>query len=181
MDQVKEAAEQVVKRKRGGGKNSPVIGDQGITATPDELSKLGEYALEVFNAPVVDLTSPEAVEAAIQGYIEMCIKRGIRPGNLGMYAVLGLDKREVSNELTGRTHKLSPAVLDSIKKGKRILGTYREGLALSGKLNPATAIFWGKNFDGMEDETKIEIAPKRDLEATQTVEQIEADIPIDVD
>ena len=50
-----------------------------------------------------------------------------------------------------------------------------------GKLNPVTGIFWQKNFDGLKDQQDIVIAPTKDIEADSTPEQIEADIPIDVE
>ena len=58
-------------------------------------------------------------------------------------------------------------------------------LGSTGKINPVTLIFWQKNYDGLEDKQTMEIAPRKDLEADRTpdeiAKQIEADIPIDVD
>ena len=74
---------------------------------------------------------------------------------------------------------------DLLKKVKRILSTYRESLAMSGKVNPVTAIFWSKNFDGMEDQTLIEVTatqgPAAQLSPEEIAKQIEQDIPIDAD
>ena len=48
-----------------------------------------------------------------------------------------------------------------------------------------TAIFWSKNFDGMEDQTHIEITTDTTRAASMTPEevrqQIEQDIPVDVE
>jgi hypothetical protein len=35
---------------------------------------------------------------------------------------------------------------------------------MSGKLNPATAIFWSKNFDQMSDTTTLEVMPRQTYE-----------------
>ena len=110
------------------------------------------------------------------------MKRGLRPGNLGLYASLGLSKQDVSDAIRGRNKsKLSSSSIDLLKKAKVALSTYREMLGSTGKINPVTLIFWQKNYDGLEDKQTMEIAPRKDLEPERTPEQIEKDIPIDVD
>lgn len=184
--EVKGVAQQAAKaKKKPRGGNSPVIGDNGVMVNKDENAAFCQYALDIFNAPAVDLKDPEAVSDAISCYFNSCIDRGLRPGNLGLYAVLGLSKQEVSNELRGVTHKLSTPTIDLIKKAKVALSTYREMLGSTGKINPVTLIFWQKNYDGLEDKQTMEITPAKGLEPEQTPEeiekQLEADIPIDVD
>lgn len=184
--ETKEVAEQVAKtKKKPRGGNSPVIGDNGVMVNKDENAVFCRYALDIFNAPAVELKDPRAVSEAISGYFNSCIERGLRPGNLGLYAVLGLSKQEVSNELRGVTHKLSTSTIDLIKKAKVALSTYREMLGSTGKINPVTLIFWQKNYDGLEDKQTMEIAPRKDMEPERTPEEIEKrleqDIPVDVD
>ena len=43
------------------------------------------------------------------------------------------------------------------------------------------SIFWQKNYDGLKDIQDITITPNTGMEADSTPEQIEADIPIDVE
>lgn len=181
-----EAGEQVVKsKKKPRGGNSPVIGGNGVMVNKDENAAFCQYALDIFNAPPVNLDNPDEVAGAISGYFNSCIDRGLRPGNLGLYAVLGLSKQDVSDALRGRSRKLSPSTIDLIKKAKVALSTYREMLGSTGKINPVTLIFWQKNYDGLEDKQTMEIAPKQALEADRSPEeiskQLEQDIPIDVD
>lgn len=177
-----EIVEQVARaKKKPRGGNSPVIGDNGVTVSKDENKAMCEYALSIFHAPTVDLDDPEDVSDAIDRYFSDCIGRGLRPGNLGLYATLGLTKQDVSDAIRGRSKKLSPSTIDLIKKAKVALSTYREMLGSTGKINPVTLIFWQKNYDGLEDKQTMEIAPRKDLEADRTPEQIEADIPIDAD
>ena len=165
-------------------RNSPVIGDQGVTATPEDLRELTRHALELFNSTPPDLHDAQAVKRAIQEYFQSCDRHGVRPANLGLYAALGLTKQEVSNVLQGKTpNKVSPECIDLIKKAKLTLSTYRESLAMTGKLNPVTAIFWSKNFDQMTDVQQIEVTAQPGAQATLSPEeiarQIEQDIPID--
>lgn len=165
---------------------SPIIGDAGITATPEDLRELTRHALELFEATPPDLHNPEEVKQAIYDYFASCDRHGVRPANLGLYAALGLSRQDVSNILTGKSKsKVSPACIDILQKAKQVLSTYRESLALTGKINPVTAIFWAKNFDSMEDQTRLEVTTDRGPAASMTPEeiarQIEKDIPIDAD
>ena len=171
-------------------RNSPVIGDNGVTATPAELSELTRNMRENFIAdlsrPPIDLHNNEAVKQAIYNYFVDCEKSGKRPGNMGMYRALDLTRQDVNNILTGKSKsKVSPECIDTIKKAQSILSEYREQLSAQGKLNPVTAIFWQKNFDGLQDQTSIEITAATGPAAQQTPEeiarQIEQDIPIDAE
>ena len=163
-------------------KNSPVIGDHGISPiSKDENEALILNALDVFHSTPPDLNDPEAVAQSIDQYFRSCIDRGVRPGNMGLYGVLGLSRQEVSEALTGRTHKLGSSTIDTIKKACTAMSTYRESLGSSGKLNPVTLIFWQKNFDGLKDVQDVVVTPNSSVEPEMTIEQIEQDIPIDVD
>lgn len=183
--EMQEVAEQVTKaKKKPRGGNSPVIGDNGVLVNKDDNAAMCAYSLDIFHAPAINLSDPEEVTEAIDGYFKDCMNKGLRPGNLGLYAVLGLSKQEVSNELRGVTHKLRPSTIDLIKKAKVALSAYREMLGSTGKINPVTLIFWQKNYDGLEDKQTMEISPRHDLDAECTPEeiemQLEKDIPVDV-
>ena len=182
-DVAEVAGKELVKtRRKGNGKNSPVIGDNGVKPIKkEENARYCALALDLFHAPEVDINDPESVDDAITNYFQNCIDKGLRPGNLGLYTALGLSKQEVSNAIHGVGKKLNPAVVDLIKKAKRVMGTYREILGSEGKLNPSTLIFWQKNYDGLKDMQDITITPNIGMEADSTPEQIEADIPIDVE
>lgn len=171
-------------------RNSPVIGDNGVTATPAELSELTRNMRENFiadlNRPPIDLHNPAEVKQAIINYFIDCEKSGKRPGNMGLYRALDLTRQDVNNALTGKSKsKVSPDCIDTIKKALALLSEYREQLGAQGKLNPVTMIFWQKNFDGLQDQTNIEITAAPGPAAQQTPEeiarQIEQDIPLDAE
>ncbi len=161
-------------------KNNPLADNPDMTV--DENTKMIMLCMETFNHPVPDLNNPEEVAATITEYFQTCIDKELRPGNLGLYAWLGLDKKQVNHLLAGRM-KTNTATLDLIKKAIRTLATYRETLGSSGKLNPITLLFWQKNFDHMEDKQTLEVSASDHNVAEHTPEQIaaaiEADIPED--
>lgn len=158
------------------------------SATKTELSTFAKHAREIFEQSEKrpDLHDAEQVKAAVIAYFEQCEKNGIRPGNLGLYAVLGMSKQDVSDVIRGENRsKASPAAVDVIKNAKLAMSVYRETLASSGRINPATYIFMAKNFDQMSDVQQIEIGPSQGQQAQlspeQIQKQIEQDIPVDVD
>lgn len=182
---VEKVGREIVKRK-GNGRNSPVIGGNGVAPiTNEENALFCQYALDIFHAPPVMLDDTEAVARAIDEYFRYCIERGLRPGNLGLYAALGLSKQDVSDALRGASHKLRPSTIDLIKKAKQALATYRELLGSQGKLNPVTLIFWQKNYDGLKDQQDIVLTPNTGMQQEHTEEEIAQkvldDIPVDDD
>lgn len=137
-------------------KNSPVIGDNGVNASKDDLRALSRYAMHIFEHDAPDINDAVAVRDSIIEYFALCEKEGLRPSNLGLYAYLGLSKQQIHNIVSGRDN-VNPVTRDFIQKAQRVLSSYREGLAINNKLNPATAIFWSKNFDGMTDTQTIDV------------------------
>lgn len=138
--------------------------------------------LESFKTSKPDLHKPDEVERAITGYFERCINKGLKPGNLGLYNALGLNKNEVHDILAGRSnYKASTECVQLIKKAKQSLAEYRELLASENKLSAPIAIFWQKNFDGLEDIQRVDVAPVNTLQADKTPDEIAAEIPIDDD
>ena len=160
--------------------NKSPIANPGISATPEELRELTRHALEVFESKPPDLHDAKQVKQTIIEYFESCDRHGVRPANLGLYATLGLSKQEVSTILNGRDkNKVSPEVCDLLKKAKQTLSTYRESLAMTGKLNPVTAIFWAKNYDGMTDVQQIEVTAADNTSPLQlSQEELQKRIPV---
>lgn len=147
-------------------------------------------SLTVAEWPTVNLTDSESVKTRVREYFELCDKRGLRPSNLGLYASLNLTRQDVSDVLRERNKsKVSPGAIDIIQKAKLALSMYREQLALSGKVSPPIAIFWSKNFDGMQDVAQVEVTRPDQLrthslspeEIEMQLKRIEQDIPLDSD
>lgn len=151
MDKPNEQiAEQVIKSKRSGnGKNSPVIGDNGITVLPGENSKYAAVLSELNTWKPVDKSSVPALQERFVEYLTFCANNDIKIGNQMCYLALGISKDDVYNWEHGVSR--SSEHCDFIKKIKQFCGAYRESLMQDGKVNPIVGIFWQKNYDGMKD------------------------------
>ena len=160
-----------------------------MLADTSTLQNLTQYAKNNFLSSLkhtVDLHDNQSVIQASIEFFDECYTAGIRPSNMGYYRKLGLTRQDVNNALTGKSKsKISPECIDTLKKVLLILSDYREQLAVTGKINPVTAIFWSKNFDGMTDVTKLEVSSDNRITAQlppdEIQKRIEQDIPIDVD
>ena len=163
------------------------LSDENITASDDELTLLTIKAKQDFAYSInhtVDLHDPDSVKDAINHYFDGCIQSHTRPGNLGLYRALGMDARDIHDAINRKNKsRVSPECIDLIQKARHILSEYREQLGSQGKINPVTLIFWEKNYDGLTDQTRIEVSHENMLTAGLSPEQIarriEKDIPID--
>lgn len=158
----------------------------GADASPELINNSIQIAMDIFQAPTPDLHDPQQVRDAIINYFASCQRNNTRPGNLGLYAALGMSRQDFNDVLRGKNKsKVSPDCIDMLKKANRSIGAYRENLALNGKINPVTYIFMGKNYDGLTDTQQIEVSAAPGPAAQQTPEeiarQIEQDIPLDAE
>lgn len=164
-------------------RNSPVIGDAGITASPDEIAALTrnmrDNLVKGWSRPNVDLHDVDDVKAAIYDYLTDCEQNNKRPGNMGLYRALGLSRQDVSDALHGKNKsKISPACIDIIKSALQSLSEYREQLGLQGRLNPVTLLFWQKNYDKLSDVQHIDIVTGRNDAPQLTQDEIAKRIPV---
>lgn len=184
---IKSAGEEVVKTKRkGNGKNSPVIGNNGFMTEPGDNSKALAQIMGIYNMPKIDTSNDEEVEERIQEYFEYCFNNDLKPGVEGMALAIGVDRRTLWEWETGRKRGVvDSSRADIIKKAKLFLANYMENLSQNGKINPITAIFLMKNHFGYADKQEVVITPNHNLDAAQTpeqiAEQIAVDIPIDME
>lgn len=168
--------------KNAKGAKSPVIGDNGVTASPDEIAMITQHALEIALWDEIDTKDPEQLRDRTLQYLRYCMDNRVKPGNLGLYNAWGMTKEEVSNV---RRREPGSSRCSVIKKSCQIMSQIREQLMSDGKINPVTGIFWQKNWDGLRDQQEVILEPKKQIEADQTPEDVqrmlEQDIPMDVE
>ncbi|MCI8339224.1 MAG: hypothetical protein HFH62_11195 [Lachnospiraceae bacterium] len=169
--------------KNARGAKSPVIGDNGLSVKPGEMANIVRHCVTTGMLwPEIDTKDPEQLQQRAMEYFNYCIENDIKPGNLGLYATWGIDRRVLYDQMRREPNSFRTV---TIKKSLDILSAIREQLAANGKLNPVTAIFWQKNFDGLKDQQEVILEPKKQIEAEQTPEEVqrmlEQDIPIDVE
>lgn len=170
--EIQDMGEQVVKTKgkpRGG--NSPMIGDNGLMLQEGDNAKILGMNIKLFNMPKVDLHDPEAVTERLTEFFMLYAENDMKPTVAGMGMALGLDRRRLWEIKVGATQgrgeidTLPGEVRDSIKKAYSLMENMWESYMNSGKINPVSGIFLGKNNFGYQDKQEMVLTPNTQNES----------------
>jgi hypothetical protein len=167
-----------VKRKSN-GKNSPVIGDNGVLTEPGDNRKYLAVSMQLMKLPDIDLNDPEQVEQRLEEYFAIHFENDLKPTVAGMgLALNGMDRRRLweikTGNLKGGTteYNLPTSTLDAIKKAYKIMENMWENYMQNGKINPVSGIFLGKNNFGYQDKQEMVLTPNTNPEADYNVDDI---------
>lgn len=176
-EELSEVGEEIVKQKgkpRGG--NSPVIGNNGMMTQPGDNAKFLRVNIELMKMPSVDMMDVEQVSKRIEEYFVLYAENDMKPTVAGLAMALGMDRRRLWEIKTGNygTHcsKLPPSVRDTIKKAYHLMENLWESYMNSGKINPVSGIFLGKNNFGYQDKTEYVVTPNTQRDSDYDPEDI---------
>ena len=180
-----DIVKEVVKKPRGVGKNSPVIGDNGLQVEAGDNAKYVMLGMKLFNLPAIDLKDPEQVVARLNEFFTIHAEADMKPTVSGMGMALGLDRRRLWEIKTGNfgTQKslseLPTLTKDSIKKAYEYMEILWENYMQNGKINPVSGIFLGKNNFGYQDKTEYVVTPNMNNDTDYNKEDIMSRYAID--
>ena len=212
-----EAVKKVTEKRRvpstaGNNGFSPIIADNGIHTKPGDNSRYALALLDMCKDDPILSQAFEGVDGSIEsllplrsvivdrndiltmskrvlGYLAWCVANDERITNLVMYMRIGINKdiawQWKTEKSRGEKHR------EFIESVLGICSAAREMLGADGKLNPATLIWWQKNYDGYTDNQTITLVnggnaldvdgQSKDDIAKKYLEQIPKNIPIDTD
>lgn len=159
-----DVVKEIVKKPRG-GKNSPVIGNNGLQVEAGDNTKYLSLGMELFNLPSIDLKDPEQVSNRLNEFFDIHARYDMKPTVAGMGMALGLDRRRLWEIKTGNFNgngkysNLPTLTQDSIKKAYEYMEILWENYMQNGKINPVSGIFLGKNNFGYQDKTEYVVTP----------------------
>lgn len=152
-----------LKGKPSNGKNSPLIGDNGLNLEKGDNTRFLQMSMKLMELPSIDLKDADVVEERIMHYFSLHAEQDMKPTVMGLGIALGLDRRRLWEIKTGNigltTPDLPPRVQDAIKKAYFLMENQWEQYMLNGKVNPVTGIFLGKNNFGYQDKTEYVLTP----------------------
>lgn len=161
-----EAGQNIVKSKSN-GRNSPVIGDNGILVKGDAKKKLTsrllKEALATYDMPRVK--SDEELKERIANYFKQCAQSGEKPTVEQMSQVTGYSIQTVWDWENGINKGFSTETSEVIKKAKNFLRVFDAKLLMEGAYNPVSYIFRAKNYYGMKDVQDYILTPNQPLGA----------------
>ena len=157
-----DIVKEVVKKPRGGGKNSPVIGNNGLMTESGDNTKYLNLGMKLFTLPPIDLKDPEQVCNRLAEFFQIHADADMKPTVSGMGMALGLDRRrlwEIKTGVTDRNQDIPTLTRDAIKKAYEYLELLMENYMQNGKINPVSGIFLMKNNFAYLDKVEHVITP----------------------
>lgn len=150
------AVKQLTQRKQKGFMSASA--ELNCTASQAEIAAIVQKAVILYKRPhaVTDEDVADSLDWYFQEYLP---KTGAFPTVEGVSAACGVN-RETFNEW--KNGRLSSTRSDMCKKALAILAELDAQLAQSGKIPQVVYIFRAKNFHGMQDNVKVEIAQNSD-------------------
>ena len=156
-----------VKRKR----NRPDLANFGAeNVEAGDNSRYLRHALAGLDLPPIDISDDKQVSDRLDWYFNHCIEDDMKPTVTGMANCLGIDKTTLWSWRTGECRASTHSPL--IKKAYKLLEELWEGYMLSGKVNPASGIFLGRNHWGYQDKVDVVISPASNSENDFSAEDI---------
>ena len=125
-------------------------------------TKYTRFALDIMKMSKIDIADPLQLSARLEEYFELCSTHDMKPGVAALALAIGLDRRrlwEINNDVSGRCVKLPEECRQIIKMAYNSLEVLWESYSTSGKINPVTAIFLGKNHFGYQDKQEYVVTP----------------------
>lgn len=162
-----KSPETKVVKKKPHGNNSPVIGNNGLMVQEGDNAKFLSVNIQLFNMPDIDMDDVEAVAHRLEEYFMLYAQNDMKPTVAGMAMALnGMSRQQLSAIVhdkptggAGYMAALRREVADTIKKAYKIMETLWENYMVSGKINPVSGIFLGKNNFGYQDKTEHIVTP----------------------
>lgn len=179
---------QVIKKKPR-GRNSPVIGDNGLMLEKGDNAKIMSINIALFNMQDIDMTNAQAVTGRLGEYFALYEQADLKPTVAGMAIALnGMSRQTLTaiahDRVTGSTgykSALPPEVTATIKKAYKMMENMWETYMNSGKINPVSGIFLGKNNYGYQDKTEYVLTPNTQNDSDYDAEDIRQRYLIDSD
>ena len=153
--------------KNGGGRNSPLIGDNGLQLEEGDNRRFMTINKELLFMENIDLKDVEQVKKRLTEYFELYARFDVKPTVIGMAIALNGHNRQwlwsVAHDAPiggrGNVEKLPTLVTEYIKRAYNMLENSWETYMQNGKINPVAGIFLGKNNFAYKDQTEHIVTP----------------------
>ena len=157
--------QELAKKKRVG--NPGMSQEMYKDIEPTIQQNIMEQSLTLMHLPDIDLNDVEQVQERIDYYFRLVTGNGNRPTVAGLgLALNGMDRKRLWEIRTGNfgntrgeVAALPKTVTDAIKRAYKIMEELWENYMQTGRINPVSGIFLGKNNFGYQDKQDVVITP----------------------
>ena len=161
------------KKRANARGNFPNCDDQ-LRTEPGDNARYVMFGMAVYNMSPIDINNAVQVERRIQEYFALCIDCDMKPGVANLAMALGIDRNrllDIVHDVETRTN-VPAETRCVIKKAHSYMGAYWEAITQNGKINPAAAIFLGKNNFGYRDVAEHVLTPNVKTSDTITADDL---------
>ena len=175
---VVEAGQEIVKTKKKPRGGNNFLTDAALRVDAGDNTKYLMANIDLMNMPDINIKNPEEVEQRINDYFKLYASYDMKPTVAGLGMALGLDRRRLWEIKTdnyvnvGGYKDLPSDTVDLIKKAYKLMENLWETYMNSGKINPVSGIFLGKNNFGYQDKTEYVLTPNQKTESDYNAEDI---------
>ena len=126
-----------------------------------ENNKYTRFAMAVMALPKIDIQNPDELSTRLMDYFALCAEHDMKPAVAAMALAFGLDRRRLWEIKTDQQKQpnIPQECKDIIKMAYNSLEVLWEGYMTSGKINPVSGIFLGKNNFGYQDKQEYVVTP----------------------
>ena len=162
-----ESGEEIVKAKKKPRGGNNFLTDAALKVEDGDNTKYLMVNVELMNMTNIDIRNPEEVRQRVNDYFKLYASYDMKPTVAGLAMALGLDRRRLWEIKTdnyvnvGGYKDLPFETVDSIKKAYFLMENLWETYMNSGKINPVSGIFLGKNNFGYQDKTEYVLTPNQ--------------------
>ena len=150
--------------------NAPTV----IELPEGDNNKYTTFALAIMQLPKIDIRDPQQLRSRVVEYFQLCADHDMKPGVAAVGLAIGLDRRRLWEIRSGSKNVAIPQECkDIVNEVYDSLEVLWEGYMTSGKINPVSGIFLGKNNFGYSDKQEYVVTPNTMSQDTP-VEVIEA-------
>lgn len=127
--------------------------------------KIIAIGLKILALPEVDLNNLEQVSKRLSEYLQIYMNADMKPTVTGMANALFIDRRRLWEIATNQQNpqiKINPDCAAMIARTYHLLNQYWEEYMQTGKINPVSGIFLGKNHFGYKDQSDFVVTAHTD-------------------
>ena len=127
-------------------------------------NKYTSFALAIMQMPKIDFRNPDELRTRVLDYFQLCADHDMKPGVAAVALAIGLDRRRLWEMRAGKHVRVSgipQECVDIINGVYDSLEALWESYMISGKINPVSGIFLGKNNCGYQDKQEYVLTPNQ--------------------
>ena len=171
-----ETGQEIVKQKKKPRGGNNFLTDAALKVDDGDNTKYLMANVALMNMPDIDIKNPEEVQQRVNDYFMLYASYDMKPTVAGLAMALGIDRRRLweikTGNYTSSTPKLPSEAEDAIKKAYKLMENLWETYMNSGKINPVSGIFLGKNNFGYQDKTEYVLTPNQKQESDYDADEI---------